>query len=51
MCSNGGWGARVSHQKVPDDRKARVSQNPKGMRIAEMTNKGEGELVETIFRG
>ena len=42
------WG---SHQQVPDARKTKVSQNPMGMRLAEMPNKGEGEPVETISIG
>ena len=37
-----------SHQKIPDTKKARGSQDPKGMKLAEMSNKGEGEPVETI---
>jgi len=40
-----------SHQQVPDARKARGSQHPVGMRLAEMPNKAEGETVETIARG
>lgn len=47
----GGWGTVDSHQKVPDARKTRGSQDPTGMRLAEMLNKGEGEAVETISRG
>ena len=38
-----------SHQKVPDARKARGSQDP--MTLAEIPNKGERKPVETIFRG
>jgi len=34
-----------------EGRKARGSQDPTGMRLAEMPNKGEGEPVETISRG
>jgi hypothetical protein len=30
---------------------ARDSQDPTGMRLAEMPNKGEGEPIETISRG
>jgi hypothetical protein len=36
MCSNGGWRTGGSHQKVPDARKARGSQNPTGMTLAEI---------------
>jgi hypothetical protein len=46
MCNNGGWGTGVSNQKVPDSRKARGSQDPTGMRLVEMPNKGEGEPVD-----
>jgi hypothetical protein len=42
------WG---SHQKVPDARKARGSQDPTGMTLVEIPNKGEREPVETISRG
>jgi len=51
VCSNGGWGTGGSHQQVLDARKARGFQDPIGMRLAEMPNKGEGEPVETISRG
>jgi hypothetical protein len=44
-------GAGGSNQKVPDARKARASQNPTGMTLAEIPHKGEGEHVETISRG
>jgi hypothetical protein len=44
---SGGQGTRGSHQQVPDARKAKGSQDPTGMRSAEMPNKGEGEPVET----
>ena len=40
-----------SHQQVPDARKVRGSQDPAGMRLAEMPNKEEGEPLETISRG
>ena len=50
-CSKCGWGTEGSHQKVPDARKARGSQNPTGMTLAEMPNTGVGELVKTISRG
>jgi hypothetical protein len=46
VCSNGG-----SQQKVPDTRKARGSQDPTGMIVAEMPKKGEREPVETMWRG
>jgi hypothetical protein len=39
-----------SNQKVPDARKARASQNPTGMMLAETPHKGEGEPAETIAR-
>jgi hypothetical protein len=51
MCSNGGWGTGANNQKVPDARKARASQNPMGMTLAEIPNKGEKEPIETISRG
>jgi hypothetical protein len=47
----GGWGTGSSHQQVPDSRKTRGSQDPMGMRFAEMPNTGEGEPVETISIG
>jgi len=46
-----GVGNLDSHQQVPDARKTRGSQDPTGMRLAEMPNKGEGEPVKTISRG
>ena len=51
VCSNGGMGTGSSHQKVPDARKVSGSQDPVGVRLAEIPIKGEGEPVETIFRG
>jgi hypothetical protein len=36
--------------KVPDASKARGSQNPMGMTLAEIPNKGERKPVETISR-
>jgi hypothetical protein len=51
MCSNGRWGTEGSPQQIPDARKARGSQNPTGMILAEMPNTGVGELVKTISRG
>ena len=45
-------GNEISYQKIPDDRKARDSQDPMGMILAEIPNKGEGENPgETICRG
>jgi hypothetical protein len=38
-----------SQQKVPDARKARGSQDPSEMMLAEIPKKGKGEPVETIF--
>jgi hypothetical protein len=38
-------------QKVPDTGKARVSQDPMRMTLAEIPNKREREPVETISRG
>jgi hypothetical protein len=40
----------VNHQRVPDARKARGSQDPTGMTLPEIPNKGEGQPVETIVR-
>ena len=51
MCNSGRWGTRGSYQKVPDARKARGSQDPMGMTLAEISNKGEIELAESINRG
>jgi len=36
---------------VPDIRKARTTQDPAEMALAEISHKGEGEPVETISRG
>jgi hypothetical protein len=36
---------------TPDVRKARSSEDPRRMTLAEMTNKGEGEPVDTISKG
>jgi hypothetical protein len=44
----GNWG---SHRKVPKARKARDSQDPVGVTLAEIPNKGEREPVEIISRG
>jgi hypothetical protein len=51
VCSNGGCGTGGSHKHVAEHRKARDTQDPPGMIVAEMHNKVEGEPVETIFRG
>jgi hypothetical protein len=51
MCSNKRWGTGSSNQNVSDVRKARSSQDPMGMTLAEILQKGEGELVQTISRG
>jgi hypothetical protein len=51
MCSSGGWETGNNNQKVPDAREARASQDPTGMTLAEILHRGEGEPVETIFRG
>jgi hypothetical protein len=51
VCGNGGWGAGDSHQKIPDARKARGSQHPMGLALAEILNKEVRESIETIFRG
>ena len=42
---------KQSHEQVPDGRKPRGSQEPTGMRLPELPNKGEGEPVDTISRG
>ena len=46
-----GDGQRGRNQEVSDARKARASQDPKGMALAEIPHKGEGEAVKTISRG
>jgi hypothetical protein len=40
-----------NNQKVPDARKARASQDPMGITLAEISHKGEGEPIETIAIG
>ena len=50
MCSSGGWRTGGSNQKVPDARKARVSQDHMGIIFVEIPYKGEGEPVKTISR-
>jgi hypothetical protein len=37
-----------NHQQVPDARKARSSQDPTGMRLAELPNKGEGDHIQSL---
>ena len=49
--SKRGWGTGGSKQKFPDARKARASQDPMGMTLAEIPNIGEIGPVETISRG
>jgi hypothetical protein len=51
VCSNGEWRTGGSHQQIRDARKARGFQDPKGMRLAEIPTKWEGEAVETIYIG
>jgi hypothetical protein len=43
----GNWG---NNEKVPDGRKARASQDPTRMTLAEISHKKEGQTVETISR-
>jgi hypothetical protein len=38
-------------EKVPDARRAKGSQDPMGMTLAKIPNKGDREPVETISRG
>ena len=40
-----------SNKKVKDSRKARASQEPRGMTFAEISHKREREPVENIYRG
>jgi len=40
-----------NHHKFPDAGTARGSQDPVKMKLVEISNKREGELVETISRG
>jgi len=51
VCGSRGWETWDSHQKVPDFRKVRGSQDPMEMTLAEISNKGERETVETISKG
>jgi hypothetical protein len=44
VCSNGIWLNRGSHHKVPVARKARGSQHPTEMMLAEIPNKCEEKL-------
>jgi len=46
-CSSRGWGAVGSHEKVPDVKEARGSQDPNGMILADAPNKGEIQPLET----
>jgi hypothetical protein len=39
-----------SNQKIPDARKARASQDPTVMTLAETPHKGEGEMMRHIQR-
>ena len=48
--SQRGWGTQSSHLTVPDARKARGSQYPTGLALAERPNRREREPVETISR-
>ena len=43
LYSTGGWGTEGSHQKVPEDKKARDFQHSTGMTLTEMLNKEEQE--------
>jgi hypothetical protein len=40
ICSNGEWGIGGSNQKIPDARKAKASQDPTGMTLADIPHKG-----------
>jgi hypothetical protein len=44
-------GNRGSHQKVPNTSKARSSQDPTGITLVEIHNKGVQEPIEAIWRG
>ena len=48
VCSGGGWGTGISHQEVPDTRDPRGFQDPTGITLAKIPNKGEIEPVESI---
>ena len=48
MCSSGGRGIGGSHEKVPDARDPRGSQNPTGRTLAKIPNKEEIEPIVTI---
>ena len=45
MCSSGRWETGGSHQKVPDARNARGSQDQTVMELAEIPNRGERDGV------
>jgi hypothetical protein len=49
--SNGGWRTRENNQEVTDVRKARASQDPTVMTLAEILYKGEDGPIDTISRG
>ena len=51
VCNNGRWGTGGCKQKVPDTRKARASQDPMEVKLAEVPNKRESEPVKTISGG
>jgi hypothetical protein len=46
--SQRGWGTQSSHLTVPDARKARGSQYPTGMTLAEIPNSGERDHIQRI---
>jgi hypothetical protein len=48
--NNGELVGGSSHKQIPDARKPRGSQDPMGMRLAEILNTGEGKYVKTISR-
>jgi hypothetical protein len=48
VCDNGGWGTEGSQQKVPEDRKARGSQDSMGMKLTEISPKRERKPEEMI---
>jgi hypothetical protein len=51
VCSHGECGTGDRHLKVPDAREARVTQDPEGMTLAEIANKGEIEPLVSAFNG
>ena len=50
VCNNRGWETGSSQQKVSDDRNTRGAQDPMGMIVAEIPNKGERKPVDHIQR-